>query len=90
MKIHFDGSQGELKRIVALSLGGQELEVICPECSGIIKIAGQRQEPYPALECQSCGKSWQIEAGEQSRRERVWDKFDEWEQKRAKPSSLRP
>lgn len=79
MKIEFDGSQNQLKKIVALYEGGQRIEVICPECSEPISISTQEQEKFPALECSSCKKMWKVEAGEKSKRERVWDKFEEWE-----------
>jgi uncharacterized Zn finger protein len=79
MKIEFDGSQSSLKKIVALYENGQSIEVVCPYCSGLISIAVKEQEKFPVLECNSCKKVWKIETGEKSKRERVWDKFEEWE-----------
>lgn len=79
MKIEFDGSQSQLKKIVALFEDGQSIEVLCPDCSEAVSISTNEQEKFPVLECSSCMKIWKVEVGEKPKRERVWDKFEEWE-----------
>jgi hypothetical protein len=90
MKVTFDGTQYMLRQILALMGVGESVESSCPHCGKLlhpISVSEQstaEQQKWCGLACSGCSSSWPLTPREKTKRELIWERFEQEEQEEMK------